>query len=252
MERDVDVGTTAGQWLGSCEQRFADVLELLGDGLILIDRSCRVRHLNDRAEQITGWSLEEARAVAIHEICQLYDRVTKRATWIPLEQVMSTGVAVACGAETTLVARNGRRCCIRNGTMPVCAGSGAVIGALIVLREQPIEQDRAAMPIDLAVLRARVGNDELVLHEFLRRFLVTARSLASALRLAVWRSATADASATALELGAAARAVGAWRLADACAELRDAMQTRRESGAAQPLERFTRELAAVERYLETF
>lgn len=250
MEHHGGIGTGADRWLGSCERRFADILELLGDGLIVIDRDCRVRDLNARAEKLTGWALQEARAVPVHEICQLYDRRTRRATWIPLEQVMTTGVSVSCSAETTLVARDGRHRCVSNGTMPVCAGSGEVVGAMIVLRECAHPIDSQATAIDLSVLRERVGGDDPLLHEFLRRFLVTARSLASTLRVAVWRAEADGTSSAARELGAAARAVGAWRLARACADLQNAARISSNAANLPILERFNRELEAVEQFLE--
>lgn len=245
----------AHAWLGTCERRFAEMLDLLGDAVILVERDRRIRHLNERAERLTGWSVREAQTMTIQDVCPLLDAATGETLTTPLEEVIVTGASLAFGLHATLVARDGTRHGIVHGAMPVCSGAGEIVGAMLVLRVQADGRggDTTASvlaPVDLSILRGRVGDDPAVVGEFLRRFAVNLHDLMDQLRGACWRGQAARAAAAARELEATATAFGALRLAAACADIVQASS----SGGADLLATLLRHaeqcLADVERYIE--
>jgi HPt (histidine-containing phosphotransfer) domain-containing protein len=231
------------------------VLGLLGDAVILVDRDRRIRYLNEWAERLTGWPARKAQAKAIQDVCPLIDAATGDALTTPLEAVFATGASLAFGLHAALVARDGRRHEIVHGAMPVCSGSGEIVGAMLVLRAQAEGRghDKIATvipPVDLSILRDQVGDDPEVLDEFLQRFTVNLHQLMDELRGAWWQGQPARAATTARELEATAKALGALRLAAVCAEVEQAVRSDRGDLFATLLGRAEQCLAGVERYIE--
>lgn len=231
------------------------MLDLLGDAVILVERDRRIRHLNERAERLTGWAVREAQAMAIQDVCPLMDAATGEALTIPLEEVIATGASLAFGLHATLVARDGNRHEVVHGAMPVCSGSGEIVGAMLVLRAQANGRghDKIATvipPVDLSILRDQVGDDPEVLDEFLQRFTVNLHQLMDELRGALRQGQPARAATTAREFEATAKALGALRLAAVCAEIEQASRSGRGDLFAMLLGRVEQCLAGVDRYIE--
>lgn len=231
------------------------MLDLLGDAVILVERDRSIRHLNERAERLTGWSVREAQTMAIQEVCPLLDAATGETLTTPLEEVIVTGASLAFGLHARLVARDGTPHAIVHGAMPVCSGAGEIVGAMLVLRVQADGHggDTTASvlpPVDLSILRGQVGDDPAVVDEFLRRFAVSLHELMDQLRSACWRGQAARAAAAARELEATAKAFGALRLAAVCAEIEQAGRSGRADRLATLLHRAEQGLAEVERYIE--
>lgn len=246
---------SAHAWLGSCERRFAEVLGLLGDAVILVDRDRRIRYLNEWAERLTGWPVREAQAKAVQDVCPLVDAFTGETLTTPLEVVIVTGASLAFGPRATLVARDGSRHEIVHGAMPVCSGGGEIVGAMLVLRARAERRggDTTASvlpPVDLSILRGQVGDDPGVVDEFLQRFTVSLHELMDQLRGACWRGQPARAASAARELEATAKAFGALRLAAVCAEIEQASRDGRADLVATLLRRAEQGLVEAERYID--
>jgi HPt (histidine-containing phosphotransfer) domain-containing protein len=173
----------------------------------------------------------------------------------PLEAVIDTGASLAFGLHATLVARDGARHGIVHGAMPVCSGSGEIVGAMLVLRAYANGRghDKIATvipPVDLSNLRDQVGDDPEVLDEFLQRFTVNLHQLMDELRGAWRQGQPAHVASAARELEATAKALGALRLAAVCAEIEQASRNGRGDLFATLLGRAEQCLAGVERYIE--
>lgn len=106
------------------------------------------------------------------------------------------------------------------------------------------------IPVDVQALRAQVGDDPLVIAEFLSDFRISARQLAQDIAQAFSaQDAKALASAT-HKLKSAARAVGAHLLGEMCAEMESMGGSGQLEALAPTFERFREELQAVEAHLE--
>jgi len=231
------------------------MLDVLGDAVILVERDRRIRYLNERAERLTGWSVREAQAMAVEDVCPLVDAATGEALTIPVEEVIVTGASLAFSLRAALVARDGTRHGIVNGAMPVCSGSGEIVGAMLVFRVQADGRGRDTTasvlpPVDLSLLRGQVGDDPGVVDEFLQRFTVSLHELMDELRCAWRHGQSARAAAAAHQLEATVMALGALRLAAVCAEIEQASRGGRADLVATLLGHAEQGLVEVERYIE--
>ena len=110
----------------------------------------------------------------------------------------------------------------------------------------------AERPVEVSVLEGLVGNDPVVISEFLRDFRTSSARIAADLRAACQAGQTATAGAAAHKLKSSARSVGARRLGELCAE----MEKMCKAGDIQALNTllvgFEAELAAVDNYIDSF
>ncbi len=107
----------------------------------------------------------------------------------------------------------------------------------------------ALIPVDVNVLKALIGNDEVMVREFLRDFRISAVKVAAELRIACGAEQTAVAGALAHKLKSSARSVGALALGELCAEMEAAGKAGDMGMLALLLPKFEHELASVEGFL---
>ncbi|MCZ2495798.1 PAS domain-containing protein [Xylophilus sp. Kf1] len=95
--------------------------------------------------------------------------------------------------------------------------------------------DAPSAPLDLAVLKALVGDDPLVTQQILESFLRTARDCQKTLHEAVKQNLPSDAGTALHSLKSAARSVGGAVLGEACAALEIALAQQGANGLAEQL-----------------
>jgi PAS domain S-box-containing protein len=106
--------------------------------------------------------------------------------------------------------------------------------------------------VDVNVLNALIGDDEATLREFLHDFRISAAVIAAELRAAYMTGQVAVVAAQAHKLKSSARAVGALALAELCAGLEKSGKAGETETLARLMPEFERELANVERFLESY
>ncbi|MCX7184950.1 MAG: PAS domain S-box protein [Nitrosospira sp.] len=126
----------------------------------------------------------------------------------------------------------------KSGTETVVAGIGAEVSSATM-----------AGPVDVRVLEALVGNDPVVISEFLRDFRTSSEKIATELRAAYQAGQTAVVGAAAHKLKSSSRSVGALALGELCAQIERAGKAGDTTALAALLPRFETELAAVDKYI---
>jgi CheY-like chemotaxis protein len=111
---------------------------------------------------------------------------------------------------------------------------------------------QAAVPVDVNVLKALVGDDEAIIAEFLHDFRISAAKIATELRTACAADQAAAAGAQAHKLKSSARAVGAMHLGELCAEMEQAGKDGDMKALKTRLPGFEQELVSVERFLDSY
>ncbi|TAN70404.1 MAG: response regulator [Methylobacter sp.] len=111
-------------------------------------------------------------------------------------------------------------------------------------------QVTAAVPVDVSVLKALVGDDPAVVSEFLHDFRSSATQIATELETAYAAGQVVQVSALAHKLKSSARSVGALALGELCAEIEQAGKTDQAEVLAALLPRFEMEIAVVNAYLD--
>jgi HPt (histidine-containing phosphotransfer) domain-containing protein len=105
-------------------------------------------------------------------------------------------------------------------------------------------------PVDVAVLKSFVGEDELVIDEVLQDFLESATRMGHELIESGEKSDVAQAASVAHKLKSSARSVGALRLAELCALVEGAGMSGDAAACSLLMAQLETELTAVRDYLQ--
>ncbi len=130
---------TRADELYESRQSYMTTLESIGEGVIACDTARRVRFMNALAQQLTGWSMEEALAQPLAEVF----RAVHERTHAPLEQLTDqddreervAGQAMPPEEPALLLARDGREILISRSAAPIRDVSGRALGIVLVFRD---------------------------------------------------------------------------------------------------------------------
>jgi two-component system sensor histidine kinase/response regulator len=104
-------------------------------------------------------------------------------------------------------------------------------------------------PVDERVLAELVGNDPVVISEFLHDFHSSATQVAAELKVAYGAGQAAQVGALAHKLKSSACSVGALTLGELCAVMEQAVKSEQIEVLASLMPRFEVEMAAVKKYI---
>jgi PAS domain S-box-containing protein len=140
----------AADRLRAAKERLAVTLASIGDAVIATDAETRVTLLNGVAEQLTGWSADEARGKPLRDVFRIVSESEGEPVANPAERALAEGVVVGLANHTALIARDGTSRPIADSAAPIRDGAGVISGVVLVFRDQT-EERRA----ELALSRSR-------------------------------------------------------------------------------------------------
>ncbi|WP_297529474.1 sensor domain-containing protein [Thiohalobacter sp.] len=117
------------------EKQLSITLQSIGDGVIVTDTAGRVTRMNPLAENMTGWTLEEARNRPISEIFVITNAETGATVENPVLRVLHEGTIVGLANHTVLTARDGTRRQIADSGAPIRDHDDQLHGAVLVFRD---------------------------------------------------------------------------------------------------------------------
>ncbi|MEC9489394.1 MAG: PAS domain S-box protein [Halanaerobiales bacterium] len=118
------------------QRRFLSItLNSIGDGLIVTDKEGRVKRLNGIAEELTGWTIAEARNRDIREIFNIVNSKTGVEVKNPVDKVLKHGKIVGLANHTKLIARDGSEYHIADSAAPIKTDDGNIYGTVMVFRD---------------------------------------------------------------------------------------------------------------------
>jgi len=118
------------------ENQLAHVtLNAIGDGVLSVDLAGKVSFLNPVAENMTGWSRDEAIGRPLNDVLKIVDGATRQCTLNPLDLAMQRNGAVSLGGSSVLLRRSGAEFQIEDSATPIRNRQGKVTGAVIVFRD---------------------------------------------------------------------------------------------------------------------
>ena len=132
---DITDRVTATAALHEEKERLAVTLASIGDAVIATDRRGDVTLLNAVAEQLTGWSSDEALGKPLSQIFNVVNELTGEACDSPVERVLATGNIVGLANHTALIARDGQKRAVADSAAPIRSHDGEVIGVVLVFRD---------------------------------------------------------------------------------------------------------------------
>ncbi len=125
----------AEEMIAAEKERLAVTLQSIGDGVITTDTDGNIVLINRVAEELTGWSQEDAVNRPLTEILHIINEKTGEPAENPAGKVLKTRDIVGFTGNTVLKARDGTERIIADSAAPICDKEGDIIGVVLVLRD---------------------------------------------------------------------------------------------------------------------
>ena len=138
---------------------LSTTLGSIGDGVIATDPSGSVLLLNRIAEQMTGWSVAEARGRPIWEVFRVIDANTRKPVDDPALKALRERTVTRLESGALLVTRDESEIPVEHSGAPILGFDGSLAGAVLIFRDVT-ERRRTAQRQSMLVgeLNHRVKN----------------------------------------------------------------------------------------------
>ncbi len=110
-------------------------LSSVGDAVIATDASGSVRFLNPVAQNLTGWTQEEAAGQPLDAVFRIVNEDTRRPVENPATRALREGTVVGLANHTILIARDGTERAIEDSAASIRDDAGRVGGCVLVFRD---------------------------------------------------------------------------------------------------------------------
>ncbi|MFN5948775.1 MAG: PAS domain-containing protein, partial [Pirellulaceae bacterium] len=135
---------STGEALHEQREWLRVTLSSIGDGVITCDTSGNVTFLNPVAQNLTGWSQDEAVGVPLVTVFNIINQDTRRTVENPATRALREGVIVGLANHTLLISKDGTERPIDDSAAPIRNESNEVAGVVLVFRDisERYEQER--------------------------------------------------------------------------------------------------------------
>lgn len=114
---------------------FSTTLHSLGDGVISVDRNGKIEIMNKVAEDLTGWTKDEALGLPFDVVFNIIHEITREKCTNPITLTLETGAINELEERTILISKTGAEIPVEDSTAPIFDGDGKITGAVIVFRD---------------------------------------------------------------------------------------------------------------------
>jgi PAS domain S-box-containing protein len=121
--------------LADAEEGMSVTLATMGAGFVATDRLGRVTRMNEMAQRLTGWALDDAYGRGIGEVLARSDRPKPSLAGLPAEWLNDLGAGAEAARRITGVARDGSRADLEVRAGLKRADDGSVSGLVVVFRD---------------------------------------------------------------------------------------------------------------------
>lgn len=116
-------------------------LKSIGDAVITTNSRGEIESLNPVAEDLTGWSLIEAKGLPLNDVFKIFDSQTHDFSASPVQKVLEEGCIFDFSDNVILKAKDGKERSIDNSAAPIRSREGEIIGAVLVFRDVTQERE---------------------------------------------------------------------------------------------------------------
>ncbi len=172
--RNITDQTNARNALIENEENLRITLNSIGDAVISTDLKGKITRMNPVAENLTGWSLEEARGKAISTVFKIVNSKTRKSAKNPVNAVLKTGKTIGLANHTLLISKQGEEYQIADSGAPIINTEKEVTGVVLVFRDVTSEyQLREKVMLSEARYHSlfEQSHDGVAIHDFDGRFL---------------------------------------------------------------------------------
>ncbi|MCE1248814.1 MAG: PAS domain S-box protein [Firmicutes bacterium] len=135
------------QQLKMREKWLDTVLKSIGDAVIATDTQARITFMNNVAEVLTGWSIQDASGRNLVEIFNIVNNSTGAPAENPAIRALKEGRIVGLANNTALIRRDGSRIIIDDSASPIQDDKGIIKGAVLIFRDVT-EQKKSQIQIE--------------------------------------------------------------------------------------------------------
>lgn len=135
MGHDITERKLAEQALRESEENLSIILNSIGEAVIAADRQGKITQMNPVAENLTGWTLEEAKTRLLSEVFKTTNALSGETTPNPVERVISSGAFIGLANHTILTSRDSVERQIADCVAPIKNPEDVIIGVVLVFRD---------------------------------------------------------------------------------------------------------------------
>jgi ammonium transporter, Amt family len=133
--RDISDRRRVEEQLFEEQERALVTLDSIGDGVITTDPQGRIAYMNRTAEQLTEWTLDEARGQRLERVFPVADSPEKMPDDALAARVLRERRPVVEWRSRFLYSRGGSVHAVRSTTAPILDRSGGVLGVVVVFQD---------------------------------------------------------------------------------------------------------------------
>ena len=124
------------------EVLYRTTLHSIGDAVMTTNQNGNITFLNPVAEQLTGWTEQEAKGKNIKSVFQIVHEDTGQEVDCPIKMALSEGRTVPLANHTLLISKQGKKIPIADSGAPIRDENENIIGAVLVFRDQTNERQK--------------------------------------------------------------------------------------------------------------
>jgi diguanylate cyclase (GGDEF)-like protein/PAS domain S-box-containing protein len=132
------------------KERAEVTLNSIGDAVICTDLGGHVTYLNVVAEEMTGWSREEASGRRLEEVFRIIDVTTRESAQNPMTLAIRENRTLSLASNCVLIRRDGLEASIEDSVAPIHDRQGNVTGAVMVFHDVSVARARSLKMSHLA------------------------------------------------------------------------------------------------------
>jgi len=134
-ERHLRTEREKTEQLRESRESYQITLKSIGDAVIATDAAGKVSFLNPVAQQLTGWTYDEARGRPLREVLPIVDEKTRMEIDDPVQTVRSSQRAVGLSDNLLLLTRTQQEYPIDLNAAPILNDRRDLVGVVIVFRD---------------------------------------------------------------------------------------------------------------------
>ncbi|MFZ5351868.1 MAG: HD domain-containing phosphohydrolase [Bacillota bacterium] len=140
ISRDITQKLQAERALEEEKELLRITLLSVGDGVIATDSSGNITMLNNKAEELTGWTEKEAKSMEFEEIFQTCCEDTGERSINPIKKALDTKAVVKSEENIKLIGKNSEEILISYSVAPILDKDSNIKGTILVFRDVTAER----------------------------------------------------------------------------------------------------------------
>ncbi len=110
-------------------------LKSIGEGVLSVDSEGKIALMNNVAEKLTGWKLEEAKTLNCDDILYFVDEETHEKIKNPIREVLKEKRKKRIKRNTLLVSKNGYKYIVSGTASPIFDTDNNMLGAILIIKD---------------------------------------------------------------------------------------------------------------------